>query len=234
MKDSPKTVLITGSSTGFGASIARAFARAGYAVVLHGRNKKNLTVVKDEILEKTKFECPIVVADLQSTEGIDAIAKTLRDRNVDILINNAAINPELNAKSIVSNIKEIENIISTNTSSAIVLCYTAFEHFKTNGAGGTIVNINSVAALRGSSHEAIYAVSKFGLRGFSESVKEDWLKKGVKMIDVYPGALGTGMSAARSDVKNLIDPSELADLLVGLCETKSFFVKELNVRRTVV
>lgn len=226
-----KTVLITGASSGFGAHLAGAFAHAGYAVVLHGRNEEKLRAVQNEISEKEKVHCEMIIADLQKAEGIDVIQKALHTQNVDILINNAAINPELGHDGIMNDLKNIDAIVSTNTSSAIALCYAAFAHFTTR-EGGTIVNINSVAGLRGSSHEPVYAASKFGLRGFSESVKDAWLKQGVRMIDVYAGAIATGMSSHRPDVNNLMDPQELATFLVGLCATDSFFVRELNVYKT--
>jgi len=229
-----KTVLITGASSGFGAHLARAFARTGYDIVLHGRNKKKLSAIRDEILKREKVRCTIVVADLMKANGLDLIKTVLHIRKVGILINNAAINPELNRGGAMGGVRNIDAIVSTNTSSAIALCYAAFMHFESLSGGGMIMNINSIAGLRGSYHEAVYAASKFGLRGFSESVKEDWLKKGVRMIDVYSGAIGTGMSSKRPDIHDLIDPQELAEFLVGLCATRSFFVKELNVRRTIV
>ena len=169
MEGFPKTVFITGSSAGFGAFMAHAFARAGYVVVLHGRNEGRLRVVKRQIMREKKIECPVVVADLQTQEGVGIIKEALRDHGVDIVINNAAVNPELGAKGVVSDMKEIEKVLLINTSSAIALCYAAFEYFKTTSKNGTIANINSVAGLRGSSREAIYAVSKFGLRGFSQN-----------------------------------------------------------------
>jgi short-subunit dehydrogenase len=227
-----KTVLITGASSGFGACLARAFAHAGHAVILHGRDEKRLNAVRDEILKKEKIECPMIIADLQNSDGLDAIKKLFHVRNVDVLINNAAVNPELGRGSATIDVNDVDAIVSTNTSSAIKLCYNAFESFR--GRGGIIINISSVAGLRGSSREPIYAASKFGLRGFSESVKEEWLKEGIKMIDVYPGALSTGMSAQRPDAKDLIDPQEFAEFVVGLCKTKSFFAKEINIRRTKI
>jgi short-subunit dehydrogenase len=228
-----RTVLVTGASAGFGSHLAHAFAHAGFVVVLHGRDEKKLRAVRDEIFEKEKIECPVVVADLRETDGVAAVTAALRSYSVNTLINNAGVNPELDRGGTMGSTKDIAEVISTNASAAIALCCAAFEQFKTLG-DGTIININSVAGLRGSAHEPLYAASKFGLRGFSESVKEDWLKEGVKMIDVYPGALTTGMSAKRADVDKLIDAQELAELLVGLCGTRSFFVKELNVRRTIV
>ena len=233
MTETQGTVLITGTSSGFGAHVAQAFARAGYAVVVQGRDEARLRAVQDGILKKGKGRCSMVIADLTTEDGQDAVRAALRREHVGIVVNNAAINPELQRGAAALDVGDRSAIIATNTTAAIALCYAAFEHF-TAGNGGTIVNINSVAGLRGSSHEPLYAASKFGLRGFSESVKEKWLQRGVKMIDVYAGALAAGMSSARPDVKDLIDPQELAVLLVGLCATKSFFVKELNVRRTTI
>jgi short-subunit dehydrogenase len=233
MTSAKGTVFITGSSAGLGVSFARAFALGGYGVILHGRDGKKLRVIQEKILKESQFNCPIVVGDLRTDEGIRAVKNAFREHGVSILINNAAINPELGGDIPLPQEKDIEDIISTNAISAIALCYEAFECFKAS-SGGTIININSVAGLRGSPKESLYAASKFALRGFSESVKEEWLKAGVRVIDAYPGAIGIGMSAGRPDKENLIDPKEFAEFIVALCATKSFFVKELNIRRAVV
>jgi NADP-dependent 3-hydroxy acid dehydrogenase YdfG len=229
MADISKTVLITGASGGFGAYLSQAFAKSGYAVVLHGRDEAKLKNLSREIGAQSS----IVLADLRRKEGIDAVISVLREKNVDVLVNNAAVNPELKNGAPINDFEDIDDVAEANMSSVIALCYAAFSLCAPKN-DGIIVNINSVAGLRGSSHEAMYAASKFGLRGFSESVKEDWLKQGVKMIDVYPGAIGAGMSGGRPDVRKLIDPQELAEFLVSLCSPRSFFVKELNIRRTAV
>lgn len=215
-----KTVLITGVTSGFGTYLAKAFAHAGYEVVLHGRDGKKLQAVKDEIFKKEKVQCATVTADLRKTKELDVVVSAITTRNINILINNAAIIDG-----------DINDVFSTNATSAITLCQEAFKHF-TSKNGGTIININSVAGLKGSEREVLYAASKFALRGFSESVKESWLKQGVKMIDVYSGAIATGMSSGRPDVAGLINPQELADFIIGLCGTRSFFVRELNVQKT--
>ncbi len=224
-----KTVLITGSSSGFGAHLAEAFAARGYSVVLHGRNKKRLQGVKDKISKKG-VRCVSVVADLQTKKGLNIAQSTLRKYDVNVLINNAGVNPELK-KGALGNAKNIGEIISVNTSSAIALSREAFSYFAKRG-GGVIININSSAGLRGSAHEAVYAASKFGLRGFSESVKEIWLKQGVRMIDIYSGALATGMSSGRWDKNELINPRELAEFIASICSTNSFFIREISIQRT--
>lgn len=223
---------MTGASRGFGSHIAGAFARAGYAIVLHGRDENRLRAGQEQILRTANSACAVVLADLESTEGLNVVKMALQRNNVDLLVNNAAVDPELTTSKPVREIREVTQVFSVNASSTIALCYAAFDHFKARG-GGMIVNINSVAGLRGSSHEPVYAASKFGLRGFSESVKEEWLKEGVRVMDVYSGAMATGMSSQRPDACNLIDAKELAELLVGLCSTRSFFLRELSVRRSI-
>ncbi len=113
-----KTVLVTGSTSGFGTYLAKAFAHNGYPVVLHGRDEKKLQAVKDVIYKKENIQCATVVADLKNTKGTDAVLSALLKENVDILINNAAIHDG-----------EVEDVFSTNTVSAITLCKGAFASF---------------------------------------------------------------------------------------------------------
>lgn len=211
---SKKTVLITGATSGFGLCLAWAFKLAGYNLVLHGRNEKRLAAL-------SHFDVPAILADLQTTEGIGATIVEMVHHNIEILINNAAIQTG-----------DLSGVLALNATAAIGLCRGAHSHFTYSGKGGIIINMNSVAGLKGSEESQAYAVSKFALRGFSESVKEAWLKEGVRMIDIYSGAMATGMSVNRNDVHDLIDPQELATFIVGLCETKSFFAREINVQRT--
>jgi short-subunit dehydrogenase len=226
-----KKVLITGATSGFGTYLAKAFAHAGYAIVLHGRDEGKLRVVESEILSKERVRCTTVLADLLNADGLNAIISAMSTLDIDVLVNNAAINPETHRRGTPSNIGDINAVLSTNTAAAIALCFGAFEHFVPKGEG-YIININSSSALIGSYHEPVYAASKFGLRGFSESVKALWLKQGIKITDVYPDALATGFASNRPNFDVLTDPRELADLIVGICATKSFFVRELGVQRT--
>ncbi|MDO8552923.1 MAG: SDR family oxidoreductase [bacterium] len=229
--DAKHTVMITGASSGFGTHLAKAFASAGYNLVANARDEAKLATLKSALEKSRDSKFVGVIADIRSAEGLEEIKAALAKQNVDVLINNAGVNPELQGHNAMSEVSDIQNVIHTNLSSVIALCTSAYEYFSARG-GGTIININSVAGLKGNYHEAVYSASKFGLRGFSEAVKDEWLKRGVRMIDVYSGAIATGMSSHRADVAGLIDPSELAEFLVGLCKTESLFVRELNVQKT--
>lgn len=226
----PQTVLITGASSGFGSCLARAFARAGCDVVLHGTNEMRLTELKEKIEAEARAKVFTIVADLKVPESLEKLAESMRSHGVSVLVNNAAINPELQHGRTVAGASEIHDIVSTNMTALIALSMSAYEYFAASG-GGLIINMNSVAGLKGSAHESLYAASKFGVRGFSESVKEEWRKKGVRLTDVYSGGIATGMSSGRGDKDSLIDPDELAELIVHASATGSFFVRELHVQK---
>lgn len=228
----PKRVaLVTGASSGVGAAAAIAFARAGFDVLISGRDAQRLSRVREQIDTVASCRCESFQADFSTRQGLAALDAFMRDRSIDVVVNNAAVNPELTDRRSVSDLSDIAGILSVNTAAAIAVCYSAFECFKARRSG-TIVNVNSIAGLRGSTHEPVYAASKFGLRGFSESVKDAWLAQGVRLTDVYVGAIATGMSSARADMAELIDPQELANFVVGLCGTNTFYVRDVNLQKT--
>jgi len=229
--ESIRAVAITGASSGFGSRMAHVFAEAGFDLVLCGRDQARLDGIRDAVTARGDRRCALLAVDLREPRGLDAFREALRAQHVDTVVNNAAINPELMRRESLSSLSQVADVIATNTSAAIAVALAAFEHFSGRG-GGMIVNVNSVAGLRGSGHEPIYAASKFGLRGFSESVKDAWFGRGVRMTDVYVGAIATGMSAGRADVAELIDPDELAAFVVRLCDTHSFHTRDINLQKT--
>jgi NADP-dependent 3-hydroxy acid dehydrogenase YdfG len=219
-----RIVAITGASSGLGAAMAQAFGAAGYRLFLCGRNEERLAIVSG----KTPAIAALLPFDL--CDEPNTFAEIMRLNDIDTVVNNAAVNPELKWGP-HSPAADVGAIIATNTTAAIEVALCAFDHLAVRG-GGTIININSVAGLRGSANEPVYAASKFGLRGFSESVKDAWNAKGIRLIDIYAGAINTGMSAGRSDVDSLIDAAELAEFIVHICDTHSFVAREINIQKS--
>jgi NAD(P)-dependent dehydrogenase (short-subunit alcohol dehydrogenase family) len=76
-----------------------------------------------------------------------------------------------------------------------------------------------------------YAMAKWGLRGYSESVRFSCYQKGINIIDIFPGAINVGMGEHRDDKECLIDAKELAGFIVGLCAPKSFVVSTIHINR---
>jgi NADP-dependent 3-hydroxy acid dehydrogenase YdfG len=98
---------------------------------------------------------------------------------------------------------------------------------------GTIVVVNSLAGKNGNPNEAIYCASKFGLRGFVESVRHICAVGGVRMCSVYPGAMRTPMTRLRTDYTKLLDPKSVAKLIVDICSGYSDMrLDDLEIMRT--
>lgn len=102
----------------------------------------------------------------------------------------------------------------------------AIKYFKDNG-GGAILNVNSIAGLLPDTKDPDYAASKHGLKGYIDSVSHDAYLSNIKILNLYPRAISTGMSEGRSDFSVLINPDELANFCVSLLATKSFYVSTI-------
>lgn len=97
--------------------------------------------------------------------------------------------------------------------------------------GGIIVNINSSKGIVPDVDFPEYAAAKYGLRGYSESVKFQAYKKSIHIIDLYPGAINVGMSDYREDIDELIDAKELSDEIVHQCESKKYIASTIHFNR---
>lgn len=182
------SVLITGSSKGLGRELALVFADKGYDVILNGRDRKDLLSVKEEVIKKG-VKCYILRGDLKYNKTIQWLLKIAREKNILVLINNAAMDcPHLALEGISD--KQIENILKTNLIVPVKLTKRIYALFLKKGYG-TIININSISGLEGQELRSIYCASKWGLRGFTEAFRLEAKKHNVRVIGVYPGRIRT-------------------------------------------
>lgn len=216
-----KWVLITGSSRGLGRHLAIEFAKTNHNIVLHGTKESDDFFKTLKQIKKYNVEFKTVFADLSNKYGLAKIKKYINLIKPAIFINNAALYSE----------KDALKQISLNLVAPIILTEYVCKIMAKN-SGGAIININSMAGKIANYKEAVYCASKFGLRGFSESIKYEMLKRGIRIIDLYPGAINTGMSANRKDKNNLIDPEEFAKFILTFIETKSFIAHDINFIKT--
>ncbi len=225
-----KTVLITGSSKGLGEKLAKTFSKNNYNVILHGRNSERLKVVKESIL-KDGVECDVVVGDLLEMNVLVSLAEIAQFKNIDILINNAGV--YLKRSISETTFEEYRNIIESNMIAPIFLIKHLFPFFETKGRG-LIININSFAGKNGSDGESAYCASKHGLRGFTNSIQFDAVRAGIRVIEVFLGAMDTDMVNGRKDKDKCISASEAADFILKLCyEYKSLRVNEIDLARRI-
>jgi short-subunit dehydrogenase len=209
-------ILITGATGAFGSELAKAFK--GHDLILHGRNKDKFPNVK----------AGKISGDIN--DQLTRINIIGQCEDIDVFINNAAVFQNCPLDEL--NILDIETIIETNLTSPIILLKEVIEIFKKRGSG-TIININSVAGKMGNAMEAVYCATKYGMKGFMDSVRFDCIQKGVRVIELFPGAMSTGMAAYREDSENFTDAKELAEFVTHIVDTKTFFPTGIEIHRAI-
>jgi len=223
-----ETVLITGSSKGLGKCLALMFAQNGYNIIVHGRDERALAELKDTIAGKG-VRCDIVAGDITSKETVRELAEISEKRNLKILINNAGIYCKKPFPEMA--LEDFRNVMEVNLFAPIYLTHALFSIFRKKRSG-VIVNINSIAGKNSSDGESAYCTSKHGLRGFTGSLQFDATKNGIRVIDVYLGAMDTAMIEGRKDPEKCISPSEAAQFVFNVCkEYRSMRVNEVELNR---
>lgn len=223
-----KTVLITGSTKGLGKSLALNFAANKFNIILHGRDQLAMAEVADEVLKKDVV-CDAVLGDLGSEKTIDNLYEVAKERDLNILINNAAmyVHKPFGEMSAA----ELKRIIEVNLIAPALLTMRIYPIMKERGSG-TIINISSMAATVANELEIGYCSSKHGLRGFTRSFRYEASHHGVQVVSVYLGAMKTGMTSYRTDWERLIDPNEAATIIAGICKDyKTLTINEIDLRR---
>lgn len=188
----PLRVLITGGSRGIGRAIALRFAREGALVAVAARSSPGLDAVVKEIDAaggKGRAQ-QMNVADHGSVEAAVYRAVEFMGGALDVLVNNAG----------VFDVQPIEKLeiatwkknIEINLNGPFYVTQEALDALYASGHAH-VVNICSLAGKRGFPGSTAYSASKYGLRGFSDALREDVRPKGVRVSTIYPGQTDTGI-----------------------------------------
>ena len=182
---------VTGGASGFGLAIANAMAGHGVRVTLADVDEEALAAVQAERGELFRTS----VLDVRDREGWrEARARAEVDFGpVDLLSNNAGIGPGYGPFAEVS-VADIEVTWAVNLTGPFVCAREAVRHMSTarGGAGGSIVNVSSRAAVIGSPFEWIhYAASKAGLDTLTTGLSKEVAAEGIRVNTVRPGLMTT-------------------------------------------
>jgi len=213
-----RTVMITGASGGLGVPLASEFGARGYDLVLH-HNKSELPCA-DSLFT--------IRGDLRSFDTLCELAGFVDRDGLDVLVNNAGIHTVGPFQDMSQ--YEIRETIEVNLVAPILLTKLVWKSLKRNS--GIVVNINSLAGLNGSNGETAYCASKHGLAGFSKALQFDGTRDGVRVLDVFVGAMKTAMTVYRAGQENFIDPVDVARTIVSLCDSRnSLRITEITLNR---
>jgi NADP-dependent 3-hydroxy acid dehydrogenase YdfG len=219
-----KVALITGASSGIGEAAALALAEAGVHVALSGRRKERLDALAIRI-EAAGGKALALPGDVSiEAEAFKSVEDTVAQwGRIDILINSAGVNEAGGVETL--SLDKWRKVIDTNLMGTIYTCAAAFPHMKSQG-GGDIVNISSTSGRRAAGVFAAYSTSKFGLTGFTESLRQEGGGAGIRVSIVEPGATETEIASSISDPvwsaaiqqhvskDGAMQPSDIADAIL--------------------
>lgn len=184
-----KIAIITGASSGLGSEIAFQISKLNYHVVIIGRNEKGLYNTSLKILNKNK-KCTIIKADVNDENFVNVINRGVAkiNGNIELIINNAGIGIFDKLEDI--KIEDWHRQININLTSCFLLVQEFIKDMKKKKKG-TLLFINSVAGKKAYPFSSAYVASKFALRGFADSIREELREFGIKVMSVFPGAIDT-------------------------------------------
>ena len=221
-----KIALITGGGRGIGKSIALAFAGEGADIVITARSDKQLKTVAAKIRSLGRA-CVTVAADISNDNDVEYVFKNTFDNfgRIDILINNAGI--AIDGPFAEMKMEDWDQTLNVNLRGAALCTKTALSDMLKRDEG-VIINIASVAGLRGLPGSAAYSASKGGLLAMSQAVADEVKESGVRINVICPGPIETEMlmqSKLRDFIlknkESLLPPEDIAGAALYLASDLS-------------
>jgi 3-oxoacyl-[acyl-carrier protein] reductase len=198
MDFSGKIALVTGSSSGIGAAIARELAAGGAGVVINYRsNAEGAEAVAKEI-RAAGGACVVIQADVADFGQAKALVKQAEQElgPIDILVNNAGTTRDTLLLSMKE--QDWDTVINTNLKSVFNVTKATLRGMLKRRSG-RIINITSVVGLSGQAGQTNYAASKAGIIGFTKSLAREVGSRNITVNAVAPGFIPTALTDVLSD-----------------------------------
>jgi len=218
-----KTAIITGAGRGIGKAIAQAFLRESIAVAGVSRTPSEL-----KYLEKEGGIRQIPTAAIRADVSQEADVLHVFDQavsilgHVDILVNNAGT-IVLPGDLLSTSFEAYETMMQVNAQSVFLCCKAVIPHMLKR-CSGSIINISSIAGLRGLQNRAVYCATKHAVNGFTKALAIDLRPRGIAVNAICPGAVHTSLTDySRPDAKkeDWMQPEDIADVAVFLASDRA-------------
>ena len=232
---SKKLLLVTGASSGIGEAIARKLCKHGYELILTSRSEKKLSVINKEF-DQMGWKSHVIPCDLTNENDVNFLFKeSCKIGFVNCIISNAG----LGKFSSINNMKVEDWDIQINTNlRASFLLTRLFVEDMIKNKNGKFIFINSVAGKYGHSfsNSTAYVASKYGLKGFADSLRTELREHNIKVTSIYPGAIDTNFwNSINVDFprNEMLSTKDVAETILHSVETPNFSViEDIVVRRT--
>lgn len=226
------TALITGASSGIGATYADRLAKRGFELLLVARDIDRLEALAAQLRASNGAKVEVLKADLTQASDIDAVAQRLRtDASITLLINNAGM--ASNSSLAQAEPGEFDRLLQLNVVALTQLTSAAAAGFVARGRGA-IINIASVVPMIPERFNAVYTASKAYVLSLTQSLDAELADTDVQVQAVMPGATRTeiwgraGMDVEAIPPEMLMDVNEMVDAaLAGFDQRETVTIPSL-------
>src|SRR5512145_863424 len=205
-----KVILITGSTSGIGQSIAVRFAQEGTKVAINYRRAESDAAETHSLVHQAHDEYMhemerhgenhiLVKADVSKPAEVEAMVQEVIDRfgGLDFLINNAGI--QIPADSDDISLEDFDRVLNVNLRGAFVAAQAAIRHFLVMNKPGVIINISSVHQVIPKPRFLSYSISKGGMANLTHTLALEYAGRGIRVNGIGPGATITPINRAWID-----------------------------------
>jgi short-subunit dehydrogenase len=225
-----KTVLISGASDGIGKSIAIALAKSGANLVLLGRDIAKLEKVRN-VCKSSGVNVHTYAFDITDNQALEDASKSIKqDGDVDVIINNAGIWHKATPLGELAP-EVIESVIATNLTAHMLLTRLLINDMKDRETA--IINMVSSAGMQGKAGRTAYAASKFGMRGFTEALRDETYTDPIRIGAFFQGGTNTQMfdkADEKMHLEKYTEPDDLAEVVVFmLTRPQKLWLNEVQV-----
>jgi short-subunit dehydrogenase len=225
-------LLITGASQGIGKALTVAAARRGAKVLAVARNANLLDDLKHHLAHEG-HPIETLVADVTVPQDRGRMVATAQEKfgGLDVLINNAGIGAT--GHFVEASPERLRRIMEVNFF-GLTETTRAFLPLLRAGRTPAIVNISSIAGLRGIPARSEYSASKFAVEGFSEALRAELAKWNIDVLVVCPGLTQTNFSANMIERKALMQVDHMRGMSAEAVAEATLRALELGKTRTVL
>lgn len=216
MKLNGNTILITGGSSGIGLALAKCFWELENKVIITGRSKEKLQQIKTQFPEIDFF-----VGDLADKNSLDELVLFIEEKHSDlnILVNNAAVQYNYQFTDEKNLIYKIEYEISTNLTAPIKLA-ALLVPLLLKHKNSAIVNVSSGLFISPKKMASVYCATKSAIHSFSKTLRYQLENTDTKVFEIIPALIDTPMTEGRG--KSKLSPEKLVKEFIQSFEKDIF------------
>tara|TARA_B100001093_G_scaffold508637_1_gene571222 strand:+ start:277 stop:990 length:714 start_codon:yes stop_codon:yes gene_type:complete len=221
-----KTAVVTGSSSGIGRAICQDLLSHGYKVIGLARNHK-----KFDPENKHYFPYEIDLTDFDRT--VSLLKRILANHEeVNVLVSNAGFGKFQSLENF--SVTQIQSFLDLNLMSHILVCQILVRYFKKQ-MGGDIIIMGSESGVLGKKKSTLYSAAKFGLRGFSQALRDEVSSSDIRVCLINPGMVRSPFFdelnfCPGENAENAIETSDVAAVVTDiLAMRRGTIIDEVNL-----